>query len=199
MRMTGEPFETPFKLFSEWFRKAEKTEPEFANAMTLATADKSGRPVARMVLLKDFDEKGFVFYTNLESAKARQLKENPKAALLFHWKSQKRQIRIEGEVELVSEREADAYFSTRPRGAQIGAWASDQSRAMKSRFELERRAARFTLQFRGKTVPRPPHWSGYRLVPVRFEFWQGRRFRLHERTLFTLGKGGTWKKEKLYP
>lgn len=199
MDMTGEPFETPFKLFSAWYRKAEKTEPEFANAMALATVGKDGRPAARMVLLKGFDQAGFVFYTNLESAKGRQLEANPEAALLFHWKSQKRQIRIEGRAEQVSAREADAYFATRPRGAQIGAWASDQSRVLKSRFELERRVARYTMKFRGKKVPRPPHWSGYRLAPVRFEFWQGRRFRLHHRTLFTLANDGAWKKEKLFP
>ncbi len=192
-------FSVPFKLFGQWFKRAQKTEPDFPNAAALATSTSGGAPSLRMVLIKDWDEGGFVFYTNTESRKGDELKENPKAALLFHWKSQGRQIRIEGVVEPVSDAEADEYYATRPRGAQLGAWASDQSRTMKGRHELKRRVARFTLKFRKIRVERPEYWSGYRLKPSYFEFWQNRRSRLHEREVYKLNKDGTWTKEYLFP
>jgi pyridoxamine 5'-phosphate oxidase len=196
--MKTAPFKAPFTLFSRWFGRAGKTEPAFPEAVALASVAKGGQPSLRMVLMKGFDQKGFVFYTNTESRKGRELKANTRAALLFHWKSQGRQVRIEGKTVPVSSKEADAYFATRPRGAQIGAWASDQSRPMKSRAALIRRAARFTAKFAGKPVPRPAHWSGYRLVPDYFEFWQNQPFRLHTRETFAR-KGKGWVKGMLFP
>jgi pyridoxamine 5'-phosphate oxidase len=188
----------PIALFREWFAEAQKSEPNDPNAMTLASATKDGRPSARMVLLKDADERGFTFFTNYESRKGRELLENPQGALLFHWKSLRRQVRAVGRIETVSDAEADAYFSTRARGSQIGAWASDQSRALESRFVLEKKVAQFTAKFGLGKVPRPPHWSGFRLVPDEIEFWKDGMFRLHDRLMFHRSGGG-WRTEQLYP
>ena len=190
----------PLSLFAEWFEQAKVKEPNDANAMALATVDAERLPDVRMVLLKDFDERGFVFYTNLESAKGLELAGTPRAALLFHWKSLRRQVRIRGDVERVDDAEADAYFATRARSSQIGAWASDQSRPMAGKHELEKRIAEFGLKFGLTAPPRPAHWSGFRLVPQSFEFWRDRPFRLHERLQFTR-EGGTseWVTARLYP
>ena len=188
----------PFALFGEWFGEAVKSEPNDGNAMSLATVDDAGMPDLRMVLLKGFDAEGFVFFTNLESAKGRELAANPKAALLFHWKSLRRQVRIRGAVSPVSEAEADAYFATRARPAQIGAWASEQSRPLTDRLALEKRIAQVGLRFGLGKVTRPPHWSGYRLAPDSLEFWRDRPFRLHERLVFHRAAGG-WTTERLFP
>lgn len=188
----------PYALFAKWMIEAEAAEPNDPNAMALATADGQGRPSVRMVLLKGYDHDGFVFYTNLESRKGTELATNPHAALLFHWKSLKRQVRVEGPVEPVSHAEADAYFASRARTSQIGAWASIQSRPLEGRFELERRVAEFTAKFGFGAVPRPPHWSGFRLRPERLEFWQDRAFRLHDR--FAYAKDGDgWHIDHLFP
>jgi pyridoxamine 5'-phosphate oxidase len=195
----------PFGLFRQWMADAEKSEPEDPNAMALATADASGVPSVRMVLLKGVDERGFVFYTNLESRKGVQLGQNPNAALCFHWKSLKRQVRVEGPVELVSDAEADEYYHSRPRGSQIGAWASRQSRPLEGRWELEKRVAEFTAKHAIGTIPRPPHWSGFRVLPKRIEFWHDRPFRLHDRVVFHRASpsgGGPdegWTTERLFP
>jgi pyridoxamine 5'-phosphate oxidase len=192
--------EEPIALFHEWMTLAREKEPEDANAMALATADKDGSPDVRMVLLKDVDERGFVFYTNLESIKGLELKENPAAALCFHWKSLRRQVRVRGEVVPVSEEEADAYFASRAKDSQIGAWASKQSRPLETRFELEKQVAVFTAKFGLGKVPRPPHWSGFRVVPRRIEFWRDRPFRLHDRLVFKRKTAADrWQTEKLYP
>jgi pyridoxamine 5'-phosphate oxidase len=188
----------PFQLFESWFADAKAAEPNDANAMTLATATPDGAPSARIVLLKGRDAQGFVFYTNLESRKGGELAANPRAALCFHWKSLLRQIRIEGPVEPVSAAEADAYFAGRPRDSRIGAWASSQSRPLASRAVFEAEIARYDALYPGEAVPRPPHWSGYRLLPSRFEFWHDRPFRLHDRLIFTPGATG-WAIERLYP
>jgi pyridoxamine 5'-phosphate oxidase len=188
----------PFALFAAWLAEANAGEPNDPNGMALATVDADGAPDVRMVLLKDFDPSGFVFYTNLESAKARQMAANPAAALLFHWKSLRRQVRIRGAVSPVTDAEADAYFATRARPAQIGAWASDQSRPLTDRLALEKRIAAIGLRFGLGKVPRPPHWSGYRLAAGTFEFWRDRPFRLHERLVFERADGG-WTAKRLFP
>lgn len=192
--------EDPIELFHAWMDLARAKEPEDANAMALATADASGFPDVRMVLLKEADARGFAFYTNLESAKGLELKENPQAALCFHWKSLRRQIRVRGDVTPVSEEEADAYFATRARDSQIGAWASKQSRPLEGRFELEKQVAVFTAKFGVSRVPRPDHWSGFRIVPRRIEFWRDRPFRLHDRLVFEReNPSGGWRTKKLFP
>lgn len=188
----------PISLFRAWFAEASRAEPSDANAVALATADASGRPSVRMVLLKDVDVRGFVFYTNLDSRKGREIRENPRAALCFHWKSLDRQVRVEGPLEPVADTEADAYFASRDRASRIGAWASLQSQPLESRFALERRVAEFTAKFHVGAVPRPPYWSGYRLVPDAIEFWQERPFRLHDRTLYHRDENA-WTARKLYP
>lgn len=188
----------PFAWFAEWMAEAEHAESGDANAMTLATATPDGRPSARIVLLKGADPRGFVFYTNSYSRKGNELSANGQAALLFHWKSLGRQIRIEGRVEPVSEAEADLYFATRARISRLGAWASDQSRVLSERAELERRLAETEARFPGEEVPRPPYWSGYRLAPAYFEFWQDMPYRLHDRTTFARGPEG-WSRGKLFP
>lgn len=189
----------PFEQFRRWFAEAEEVEPPEPNAMTLATATRDGRPSARMVLLKGVDERGFVFYTNYESRKGRELAENPWAALVFWWPHMARQVRVEGRVEKVSEAESDAYFRTRPRGSQIGAWASRQSTVIASRAELEARYRQYEAEFEGREVPRPPYWGGYRLVPEVFEFWQGRLNRLHDRFRYRKQPDGSWVIERLAP
>jgi pyridoxamine 5'-phosphate oxidase len=192
--------EAPFALFAEWFAEAKAKEPNDPNGMALATVDAGGMPDVRMVLLKDFDEAGFVFFTNLESAKGEELRANPRAALLFHWKSLRRQVRIRGLVASVPDAEADAYFATRARSSQIGAWASAQSRPLESRHALEKAIAEHGLRFGVGAVPRPPHWSGFRVAPLAIEFWRDRPFRLHERILYHRPSGeGGWTISRLYP
>ena len=190
----------PLHLFHEWFEAAKLKEPNDPNAMSLATVDPSGQPNVRMVLLKDYDERGFVFYTNCESTKGRELTATPKAALCFHWKSLRRQVRMRGPVEPVTAAEADQYFASRPRESRIGAWASRQSRPLESRFALEKSVAKYTARFALGQVPRPPDWSGFRICPLTFEFWKDRPFRLHERLLFTRsGPDAPWTTLRLYP
>ena len=187
----------PLAPFQRWLDEAWKGEPN-AHAMTLATATPDGRPSARMVLLKGLDARGFVFYTNLESRKSEELFANPHAGLCFMWKSLNRQVRVEGLVERVDDEEADAYFASRPRDSQLGAWASDQSRPLESRALLERRVDEFSHRFEEGTVPRPIYWSGFRVVPQRVEFWQERPSRLHDRLLFVREREG-WRRERLFP
>jgi len=190
----------PFALFSEWLAEALKKEPNDGNAMALATVDETGLPDVRMVLLKDVDPQGFVFYGNLESAKGRELAANPKAALLFHWKSLRRQVRVRGTVTPTTDAEADAYFATRARPAQLGAWASEQSRTLPDRLALEKRIAEVGLRFGLGKVPRPPHWSGFRVAPQSFEFWRDRPFRLHERLVFErAAEADGWTTRRLFP
>ena len=190
----------PLRLFAAWFEEARRSEPADADAMTLATVDADGLPNARMVLLKGFDERGFVFYTNTDSAKGRELRQHPKAALTFHWKSLSRQVRLRGPVEPVEASEADAYFATRPRLAQIGAWASRQSAPLESRMAFEKAIALAMARYAVGAVPRPPNWSGYRLSPLVIEFWHDRPYRLHDRIEFRRdGAGAPWSKTRLYP
>jgi pyridoxamine 5'-phosphate oxidase len=204
---TVQPWGKPFRQFEAWYAEAEKSEPNDPNAMALATVDSDGMPSVRMVLLKGHDERGFVFYTNYESRKGRQILGAMKAAILFHWKSLRRQVRVEGEVESVTDAEADEYFHSRPKASQIGAWASQQSRRLKGRFELEGRVAQFTAKYAIGQVPRPPHWSGFRIKPQLIEFWEDRPFRLHDRTVYirtTAGDirttaGDDWAVVKLFP
>ena len=190
----------PFRLFAEWFADAEKSEPNDPNAMALATVDPDGLPDVRMVLLKGVDDGGFVFYTNTESAKGQELAATPKAALVMHWKSLRRQVRARGPVERVSDAEADAYFATRARLSQLGAWASRQSRPLEGRFALEAAVATVTAKYALGTVPRPPHWTGFRIKPVQIEFWHDRPFRLHDRVVFRRPEpGADWTRTRLYP
>ena len=189
----------PFKLFDEWFAEAKASEPNYPEAMALATADEVGNPTVRMVLLKGHGPDGFVFYTNEESAKGRELKVNPSAALLFHWKSLRRQVRVEGEVQRVSDEAADAYFASRSRDSQLGAWASQQSRPLESREFFEARYEEVKQQFEGQAVPRPPYWGGFRVIPLIFEFWQDRPHRLHERRMFLAQNDGSWDEGLLFP
>jgi len=192
--------EEPFALFGEWFAEAVKAEPSDPNAMALATVDADGLPDVRMVLMKGYDTEGFVFYSHVASPKGRELAANPKAGLLFHWKSLRRQVRIRGPVSPVTEAEADAYFATRPKQAQIGAWASRQSQPLESRFAFEQAIAKVAAKYIVGEVPRPSGWSGWRIVPLQFEFWHDRPFRLHDRIVFTReATTASWTKTRLYP
>ena len=190
----------PFGLFGEWLKEAEQSETNDPNAMALATADEEGLPNVRMVLLKGFDERGFVFYTNFESQKGQEILGTMKAALGFHWKSLRRQVRVRGLVEEVSKADADAYFASRPRDSRIGAWASQQSRPLESRFALETAVAMYTARYAIGEVPRPPYWSGFRVRPLSIEFWHDRPFRLHDRVVFRrASQDSSWTKARLYP
>ncbi|KKJ78396.1 pyridoxamine 5'-phosphate oxidase [Kiloniella litopenaei] len=192
----------PYDVFDAWLKEAEEKELNDPTAMSLSTVDASGMPSSRMVLLKDWDQQGFVFYTNYESRKGEQLLAHPKAALMFHWKSVRRSVRIEGLVEQVTPEEADEYFASRPKQSQIGAWASDQSRPLEGRFELEKRVAKYAAKYGLGKVPRPPHWSGFRVCPLRIEFWQDGPFRLHDRLVYSTDdakQSGQWNTERLFP
>ena len=189
----------PFSLFDQWFKNAQESEPEDPNAMALATVDDTGLPDVRMVLLKGYNKAGFVFYTNLASRKGLELTANPKAALCLHWKSLRRQVRIRGSVEPVSDAEADDYFQSRPRMSRIGAWASRQSQPVESRFALEKAVAVQTARFAAGPIPRPDFWSGYRIVPETIEFWREAAFRLHDRVLYHRQAAGHWSRTRLYP
>lgn len=189
----------PYAVFDAWIAEAAAAEPNDPNAMALATVDESGLPDVRVVLLNGLDRRGFVFYTNVGSAKGRQLAGQPKAALAFHWKSLHRQVRVRGTIEQVTAAEADAYFTTRPRLSQVGAWASRQSEPLGSRAELEAAVAARETEFQGGEPPRPPHWTGFRIVPISIEFWQDRPFRLHDRVVFRAADGGAWTRTRLYP
>jgi pyridoxamine 5'-phosphate oxidase len=189
----------PFALFAEWFEAAKASEPNDPEAMALATVDAAGMPDVRMVLLKGFDRSGFVFYTNLESRKGEQLAQVAKAALCLHWKSLRRQIRVRGNVRPVEPAEADAYFASRPRLSRLGAWASQQSRPLPSRLALEKAVAAYTARFAVGPIPRPPHWSGFRVVPQEIEFWRDGAFRLHDRVRFSRNNAGGWEKIRLFP
>jgi pyridoxamine 5'-phosphate oxidase len=188
----------PFQLFDQWLAEARVGEPNDPEAMAIATSTRDGRPSVRIVLLKGHGPDGFVFYTNEQSAKGEQLAANPSASLLFHWKSLRRQVRVEGPVERVGDEQADAYFASRARDSQLGAWASDQSRPLNSRAIFEQRFEEVRRRYEGADVPRPPHWGGYRVVPERIEFWSDRPHRLHERRLF-VRDGDSWNEGLLYP
>ena len=201
-RLTDDDFAEsaePYALFSRWLDDATASEPNDANAVALASVDPDGLPDVRMVLLKGFDEQGFVFYTNYESAKGREILSSMKAAMCFHWTSLRRQVRVRGPVEKVSDAEADAYFASRPRGSRIGAWASKQSRPLESRFALEKSVAEYTARYAIGEIPRPAHWSGFRILPQSIEFWHDRPFRLHDRLVFSRAADGGWEKTRLYP
>ncbi len=190
----------PFELFDQWLKDAEKSEPNDPNAMSVASVDENGMPNVRMVLLKEFDETGFVFYTNFESAKGRELLASRKAALNFHWKSLRRQVRIRGLVEIVPDEQADAYFASRARDSRIGAWASQQSRPVESRFAFEKAIAKYAAKYAIGEVPRPPYWSGFKIIPLEMEFWHDRPFRLHDRIVFKRPTpSDQWTKSRLYP
>jgi pyridoxamine 5'-phosphate oxidase len=190
----------PFALFGQWYAAAETSEPNDPNAMCLSTVDAEGLPNSRMVLLKGFDGEGFVFYTNFESQKGTEILANPKAAICFHWKSLRRQVRVRGPVEEVSGEEADAYYASRPRDSRIGAWASKQSRPLESRFALEKQVAVYAARYAIGDIPRPEHWGGFRIRPVQIEFWQDRPFRLHDRLVFRRPTAdGQWTRTRLYP
>jgi pyridoxamine 5'-phosphate oxidase len=189
----------PLARFQEWMSEAWAHESADANAMTLATTGPDGAPSARIVLLKGADARGFVFYTNKQSRKAEELAANARAALLFHWKPLGRQVRVEGRVEDVADVEADAYYMTRPRISRLGAWASDQSRVLPERTVLEQRLKEYEAKYPGDDIPRPPHWSGYRVVPEKFEFWQNMPYRLHDRTVYSRAANGGWTVGKLFP
>ncbi|WP_025661093.1 pyridoxamine 5'-phosphate oxidase [Rhizobium sp. IBUN] len=190
----------PFDLFSEWLKEAEASEINDPNAVALATVDEDGLPNVRMVLLKGFDHDGFVFYTNFESQKGQEILGQKKAAMCFHWKTLRRQVRLRGPVEVVTDEEADAYFKTRARGSRIGAWASKQSRPLESRFALEKAVAEYTARYAIGEIPRPAHWSGFRIRPVSIEFWKDQKFRLHDRIEFRRGSPeGDWTKVRMYP
>lgn len=190
----------PFSLFGTWLKDATASEINDPNAVAVATVDENGLPNVRMVLLKGYDERGFVFYTNFESQKGQEILGQKKAAMVFHWKSLRRQVRLRGEVEVVSDAEADEYYATRPRGSRIGAWASKQSRPLEGRFALEKAVAEYTARYAIGEIPRPPHWSGFRIRPVSIEFWHDRPFRLHDRVEFRRDTPeGDWKKVRMYP
>jgi len=189
----------PLRLFAKWLEDAKESELNDPNAVALATVDADGLPDVRMVLLKGCDERGFVFYTNFESAKGEEILATMKAAMCFHWKSLRRSVRLRGEVSIVSDEEADEYFQSRPRGSRIGAWASKQSRPLESRFALEKAVAEYTARYPVGEIPRPDYWSGFRIKPVSIEFWHDRPFRLHDRLKFTARADGGWDKTRLYP
>ena len=189
----------PFTLFSQWFADALTSEPSDPNAMSLATVDSHGQPNVRIVLLKSFDKNGLCFFTNTQSTKGQDIKNNPKICLNFHWKTLQRQVRISGSAALTTEEEADVYFATRSVGSQIGSWASQQSRPLENRSTLEQEMAHYALQFGDGPIPRPSYWSGYRVSPIRFEFWHERPFRLHDRFIYTQDSSSSWALSRLYP
>ena len=190
----------PFSLFEDWYADAQAHEPNDPHAMAVATVDAAGLPDVRMVLLNARDHRGFVFFTNFDSRKGEELEANPRAALVFHWKSLRRQVRVRGDIEIVTDAEADEYYASRPRGSRIGAWASKQSRPLESRFALEKAVAEYTARYAIGDIPRPPHWSGFRLKPVSIEFWHDRPFRLHDRVEFRRTEDGKgWTKVRMYP
>ena len=194
------PGRDPFVLFAEWLKEAEASEPNDPNAMSLATVDTGGRPNLRMVLLKGVDERGFVFYSNADSIKGAELAANPRAALNFHWKALRKAVRVQGTAARVSDAEADAYFATRPKDSQIGAWASPQSRPMEGRFVFEKAIAEYAVKYALTKVPRPPYWTGWRITPLRIEFWRDRPFRLHDRLVYTrAASDAPWRTERLFP
>ena len=189
----------PFVQFERWFEDAKRVQREMPDAMTLATADSDGAVSARIVLLKSFDARGFVFFTNYNSRKSCQLRDNPRAALVFYWPATERQVRVEGAVVKTTEEESDAYFATRPRGSQLSAWASDQSRVIAGRGDLDERFHQMDSTYRDLPIPRPPHWGGYRLIPITIEFWQGRADRLHDRFAYRLREAKDWVIERMAP